>query len=159
MLPNTDDATGVEGVANNARVITENRFIFSEIGNESGVCKDGSSTTSPTVEPTTITTAITSQPSSSSCGNCVFPFKITMKNRKTVHDSCTTIDGAETPWCSTKVDENGDHIPGPGHVEDCKDPRCPGVSTAGIEMEVAPGNEVGSCCKSHTLTIYLHIMY
>ena len=44
----------------------------------------------------------------SSCGNCVFPFTF----MGVEHMGCTTIDGDQNPWCSTLVDENGEHVTG-----------------------------------------------
>ena len=69
-------------------------------------------TTTTTSGPTTTTTTGSGN---SSCGNCVFPF--TFMNVE--HTGCTTIDGDPTPWCSTLVDEDGEHVMGGGHWEYC----------------------------------------
>ena len=64
--PVTKTPTGVTDLSNNARVITENRFSFASLGDESSVCSDGGSTT---------TTTTSSPPSNTTnCGQCVFPF-------------------------------------------------------------------------------------
>ena len=99
-------------------------------------------TPSPSPSPASSTPSIsTSSPSSGGCGNCVFPFIFAGRQ----HDTCTTIDGAENPWCSTQVDSDGVHVD--GNWEYCSD-SCPGTSVETTQqMTVASGNEVGSCCK------------
>ena len=57
---------------------------------------------------------------------CVFPFKY---NGKT-HDACT-LDGQNDPWCSTKVDANGQHVT--LNWGDCAE-GCPGVSGPGLNF-------------------------
>ena len=99
-------------------------------------------TPSPSPSPASSTPSIsTSSPSSGGCGNCVFPFIFAGRQ----HDTCTTIDGDENPWCSTQVDSDGVHVD--GNWEYCSD-SCPGTSVETTQqMTVASGNEVGSCCK------------
>ena len=100
ILPITGTPTGVEGVSDNARVITENRFAFASLGNEANTCSNGSVTTSTSTSSPT--TSISSSTSSGGCGNCVFPF--IYGNRQS--DRCTSIDG-DSPWCATAVDSSG----------------------------------------------------
>ena len=53
---------------------------------------------------------------------CVFPFRF---NGESYH-RCT-LDQADEPgaaWCSTLVDENGNHVSGGGHYGNCG-PNCP----------------------------------
>ena len=138
IYPGTGTATGQAPLSNNAAVITENRFDFAGLGDESGSC-DG-----VTASPGPVTTAspgASSSPSSGSCGNCVFPFLYGGRQ----HDTCTTIDG-DNPWCATQVDSSGNFVN--GAWEYCQDASCPGTSvTTTPQMTVSPGNEVGSCCK------------
>ena len=138
----TGTSLGEDGVADNARVLMENRLAMQAVGDESGTCSDGSSppTSAPTSAPTTAAPGSGSG-GSASCGNCVFPF--TFAGR--VHTTCTTIDGDPRPWCSTKVDSSGVHVSGGGHWEYCTSDSCPGVNPP--EMCVHPSNNVGSCCK------------
>ena len=138
--PSTGTPTGVTGVSNNAAVITENRFAFAALGDESATCNDGFPTPS-----TTATTSGTAAPSSSTaspstnsteCGNCVFPFMY--GNR--IHDRCTIIDGDAQPWCSTTYDWQGSW-------EYCQSSTCPGVAAPTETMSVNPSNAAGSCCE------------
>ena len=43
---------------------------------------------------------------------CIFPFTV----GEVTHMACTTrfLNPEDTPWCSTKVDDNGNHIGGQG---------------------------------------------
>ena len=41
IFPETQTPTGVTGLSNNARVITETRFAFASLGDESKMCKKG----------------------------------------------------------------------------------------------------------------------
>ena len=50
-FPGTGTPTGVADLSDNARVITDNRHAFAAVGDESGVCNDGSAPTT-TVAPT-----------------------------------------------------------------------------------------------------------
>ena len=55
--------------------------------------------------------------------NCIFPFKY----KGVTHNACTKHGIEDTeydPWCSTKVDNNGDHIEGGGYWGDCSE-ECP----------------------------------
>ena len=133
ILPETGTPTGVDGLSNNAAVITENRFAFAAIGDESAVCTDG---TSPTPSPSPSPSTTPSPPSTGSCGNCVFPF---MFNGR-IHDRCTTIDGDASPWCSKTADWDG-------QWEYCTDASCPGVAAPVEQMTISSGNEAGNCCK------------
>ena len=58
--PVSQTPTGVEGLSDNARVITQNRFAFASLGDESATCTDNFST----FAPTTTTTPAPSPPSS-----------------------------------------------------------------------------------------------
>jgi hypothetical protein len=78
----------------------------------------GSGTTMSSESPITTTGS-----GNSSCGNCVFPFTF----MEVEHMGCTTIDGDQNPWCSTLVDENGEHVTGGGHWEYCGS-ECPTVA-------------------------------
>ena len=49
-------------------------------------------------------------------GQCVFPFIYGGKS----YDKCTT-EGHDQPWCSTKVDEEGNHIGGRGNWGNCNE--------------------------------------
>ena len=133
----TGTALGVEGEANNAAVLLENRLAMEAVGDETASCSDGSSppTGSATTTPSPPTTG------NGSCGNCIFPF--TFANR--VHLTCTTLDGDPSPWCSTRVDSAGVHVSGQGHWEYCTDPNCPGINSPAVVVN--PLNAVGSCCK------------
>ena len=142
MYPGTDIPTGGDS-ANNAMVISLNGKRFSELGDESSPCFDEIHTT--TIKTTT--EATTTNSGTSTCQDCKFPFKMKIGMKTTIHNKCTVIDGARKPWCSTKVDELGYHIQGEENRVTCEDPECPILSTAGKEMEVAPENEIGSCCK------------
>ena len=54
---------------------------------------------------------------------CVFPFKFS----GVVYNTCTNADKQLTnnlPWCSTKVNETGNHIGGKGNWGNC-DETCP----------------------------------
>merc|ERR1712038_1280743 len=42
--------------------------------------------------------------------DCVFPFTFNGQ----VITECTTVDGDDTPWCSTLTDQNGIHVNGQG---------------------------------------------
>ena len=96
----TGTSLGEAGVANNALVLMENRLAMQAVGDESGTCSDGST---PTPTPTPANTTVLP-----TCGNCVFPF--TFSDVK--YTGCTTILDPNNPWCSTRVDENGEHILG-----------------------------------------------
>ena len=61
--------------------------------------------------------------------SCVFPFNY----MDTTINTCTTIDGDERPWCSTQVDENGDHVANVGAWGYC-DASCPGNPVTLITM-------------------------
>ena len=53
---------------------------------------------------------------------CQFPFRY-----NGVSYSTCTLDAADdpsVPWCSTLVDDNGNHVSGGGHYGDCG-PKCP----------------------------------
>ena len=53
-FPGTGTPTGVADLSDNARVFVENRHSFAGLGDESGVCNDGSSqTTTTTTAPST----------------------------------------------------------------------------------------------------------
>ena len=53
IFPDTGTPTGVAGLSNNAKVITDNRYTFAALGDESGVCEGPQSTTSTTTATTT----------------------------------------------------------------------------------------------------------
>ena len=102
----------------------------------SGSTPSPSPSPSPSTYPTTTTPSGTSGPSTGSCGNCVFPFMYGSR----IHESCTTIDGSSTPWCSTTYEYQGS-------TETCSE-SCPGASVASTpQMYVHPSNAVNSCCK------------
>ena len=125
--PITGTPTGVAGLSNNAAVITKNRFAFAAVGDESAVCGDGQQTTDSTSTTTT---------TSPNC-NCIFPF---IHNGRQ-HDVCTSAPMG--PWCATEVDSSGVVT----SSEYCSD-TCPGTSEATTQqMNVAPRNQEGSCCK------------
>ena len=75
---------------------------------------------------------------STSCGNCILPFKFGGR----LINTCTTIDGDATPWCATKVDDAGNYDE---DWEYCQESSCPGLTAP--TMTVNPSNAVGSCCK------------
>ena len=52
--------------------------------------------------------------------SCIFPFEF---NGITYHQ-CTTVDNDITPWCSTLVDDSGEHIADAGNWGNCG-PECP----------------------------------
>ena len=132
--PSTGTPTGVTGASNNAAVITQNRFAFAALGDESATCSDGSSTSSSTTAaPSPSTTAASN---STGCGNCVFPFLYA--NR--IHDRCTTFDGDSSAWCSTTYEWTGSW-------EYCTSSSCPGVAAPTEQMSANPYNAEGSCCK------------
>ena len=56
IFPKTGTPTGVAGVSNNAKVITQNRRAFAALGDESSVCKSSTRTTTTTTSTTTSTT-------------------------------------------------------------------------------------------------------
>ena len=66
LYPGTRTPTGVEGVSNNAAVITKNRFAMAALGDESSTCSSPITTTSSpsttTSSPVTTTTTTTSIP-------------------------------------------------------------------------------------------------
>merc|ERR1712088_413078 len=70
--------------------------------------------------------------------SCVFPFNF---GGETI-SSCTTIDGDTTPWCSTQVDGNGDHVGGVGAWGYC-DASCAGAGS-GTGSGFTPGTTVGT---------------
>ena len=113
----------------------------------SGSTPSPSPSPSPSTYPTTTTTSPsgTSGPATGSCGNCVFPFMYGSR----IHESCTTIDGSSTPWCSTTYDYQGS-------TETCSE-SCPGASVASTpQMYVHPSNAVNSCCK-YSSTSYKYL--
>lgn len=75
VYPGTGTPTGVEGVSNNAAVITKNRFAMAALGDESSTCSSSGTPSSVTTSnPVTSTTATTSNPvitstSASVCNN------------------------------------------------------------------------------------------
>ena len=141
VYPVSQTATGVVDLSDNARVITQNRFAFASLGDESAICTDGystmaSSSSSSSTQPPPTTPA----PSPQSCGNCTFPFI----HGGRVHDRCTTYDG-KAPWCSTSVDSSGYHV---SAWEYCTDSACPGMAPNPTEViQPHPQNEGTSCCK------------
>ena len=72
--PGTGTPTGVADVSDNARVFVENRHSFAGLGDESGVCNDGSSQSTTTT--TTASPSTTSAPSSGGMKeiimNCIY---------------------------------------------------------------------------------------
>ena len=60
-FPRTRKPTGVVGVADNAKVITENRCTFANIGNEKEVCNVGSTGT-PETPVTSVVCNVTGTP-------------------------------------------------------------------------------------------------
>ena len=113
----------------------------------SGSTPSPSPSPSPSTYPTTTTPSPsgTSGPATGSCGNCVFPFMYGSR----IHESCTTIDGSSTPWCSTTYDYQGS-------TETCSE-SCPGASVASTpQMYVHPSNAVNSCCK-YSSTSYKYL--
>ena len=102
------------------------------------------STASPpssTQSPTESTTVMASNSTTTACGGCVFPF--TYKGR--IHDTCTTIDGDDFPWCSKTFEWNYEW-------EYCTSATCPGTSVTTTE-QMSPNvlNAAGSCCKNITV--------
>jgi len=94
--PGTGTPTGVADVSDNARVFVENRHSFAGLGDESGVCNDGSSA----VVTTTTTTTTTAAPSSEGCKGtnglaCNFPFTY----YGVTYNSCMEYYGND--WCTT----------------------------------------------------------
>merc|ERR1719319_47758 len=70
--------------------------------------------------------------------SCVFPFNY----MDTTINTCTTIDGDERPWCSTQVDENGDHVANVGAWGYC-DASCPGAGSGStVEGTTVEGTTV-----------------
>ena len=61
---------------------------------------------------------ITTRESTKKCTKCVFPFTY---EGETFH-TCTSV-GEPAPWCSTKTDENGNHVPGIWGF--CDESKCP----------------------------------
>ena len=109
----------------------------------SGSTPSPSPSPSPSTYPTTTTPSGTSGPATGSCGNCVFPFMYGSR----IHESCTTIDGSSTPWCSTTYEYQGS-------TETCSE-SCPGASVASTpQMYVHPSNAVNSCCKYSSTRLY-----
>ena len=148
--PFSQTATGVVDLSDNARVITQNRFAFASLGNETAACCDNFYTTT-----TTTTTTTTSPSTTGNCGNCIFPF--IYSNR--IHDRCTSIDG-DSPWCSTAVDNSGVHISGPGHWEYCTNPACPGMAANPAEViQPHPQNVANPCCKYTYDMFFIKIIY
>ena len=53
---------------------------------------------------------------------CIFPFKFDGQTWNT----CTNVDDPSGPyWCSTKVDDQGNHIGGQGNWGNCDGSKCP----------------------------------
>ena len=53
---------------------------------------------------------------------CIFPFKFKDKP----HYACILNPSPENkPWCSTKVDDQGNHIGGQGNWGNCDGSKCP----------------------------------
>merc|ERR1712025_630162 len=74
------------------------------------------------------TTTTTAAPSSTVCTTtagaaCVFPFTY----MGTTYTSCTNAGGFQTPWCSTKTDQYGNHII--GNFGDCNANTCAAAAT------------------------------
>ena len=52
---------------------------------------------------------------------CMFPFRY----NGVFYNTCTLQEADNnTPWCSTLVDDNNNHVPGGGHYGNCG-PKCP----------------------------------
>ena len=51
---------------------------------------------------------------------CIFPFSF----KGTEYNECIFESGDDTPWCSTKVDENGKHVSGKNNWGYCEE-SCP----------------------------------
>merc|ERR1719322_75746 len=79
--PGTGTPTGVARISNNAKVITRNRHSFAGLGDESGVCNDGFSTTitTTTIAPNTTTTA-----STEGCNENQIPTLKTIRRKRSV---------------------------------------------------------------------------
>ena len=138
VYPVTGTPTGVADISNNAAVITNNRFAFAALGDESGTCSESSTTTTTATPTTTTGSPGNSTGGSSQCGNCVFPFIINGRQS----DRCSSMYGIE-PFCATSVDSSGNYE----SWEYCTDSSCPGLEGNSPAMSVHPQNEVGSCCK------------
>merc|ERR1719410_2256445 len=71
IYPGTGTPTGVDGVSNNAAVITKNRFAMAALGDESSICSSssGSSSSVTTPAPTTSNPVTTPAASTSVCNN------------------------------------------------------------------------------------------
>jgi len=144
-------------------------------GNRVGLCCTGSSctynaetaTVACTADPTTTTTTTTTTPTttttvsivieaatntitSQSClttsgSKCAFPFIFDGK----IFTDCTTT-GGYAPWCSTKTDANGYHVP--GNYGDCVSSTCtattPSITTTAPATNAAPScvSTSGSAC-------------
>jgi len=78
IFPDTGTPTGVAGLSNNAKVITDNRYTFAALGDESGVCEGPQSTTSTTTATTT------SIPSFEGCNENQEPTLLTIARKKKV---------------------------------------------------------------------------
>ena len=51
--------------------------------------------------------------------SCIFPFEL----KGITYHQCTTTEGAITPWCSTLIDDSGEHIGDAGNWGYCG-PEC-----------------------------------
>jgi len=94
--PGTGTPTGVADKSDNARVFVENRHSFAGLGDESGVCNDGSAP----VVTTTTTTTTTAAPATGSCQTtggeaCNFPFSYSGNT----YNECMEYYGND--WCRT----------------------------------------------------------
>merc|ERR1712064_221109 len=92
----------------------------------SGKCEQLAGATYKTC--TAVTTTSTAAPSSTVCTTtagtaCVFPFTY----MGTTYTSCTNAGGFQTPWCSTKTDQYGNHII--GNYGDCNSNTCTAAAT------------------------------
>ena len=54
---------------------------------------------------------------------CIFPFQYAGRT----YSTCITLGSSESPWCSTKTDESGNHIAGSEEICDssCSSTNCP----------------------------------
>ena len=70
---------------------------------------------------------------------CIFPFTT---NTGQTWNTCTIVDDPSAPaWCSTKVDDQGNHIGGQGNWGNCDVSKCP-MPGACMEKAWQPINEV-----------------
>ena len=98
-----------------------------------------STTQLTTTKPTTTQDVCHTESDGPSAGAnkpCIFPFRYDGIS----YNTCTYVnsDNENKPWCSTRVDNNRNHVPGGGHYGNCG-PKCPNAKCDPDQFECQSG--------------------